>query len=150
MNNSLSFDQVFPLRQLSEKKVKCFSSYGSLPKVWTHIGRCPVITLSGNLCPKNLFSSYLVTEERDTSIAGCSPRGWTDRLFDSCLPGLKESANLESLHGALKCTSSFPTKIVQAESSALSILEQQKLLVPPAALIKREIGVCWFVWYQRI
>lgn len=55
----------------------------------------------------------------------------------------RESANLESFHGAdfLKCTSSFPTKIMQAGSLALSILEQQKLLVPPAVLIKREKGV---------
>lgn len=99
---------------------------------------------------KKLFSSCLVIEERDTSIAVCCLRCWIDHIFFCWLPGLEESQVIWNLFIAfLKCTSSFPTQITQAESLALSSSEQQKLLVPPAVLIKREKGFCWFVWYQR-
>lgn len=113
----------------------------------------PSYKLARKFMYKKLFSSCLVTKERDTSIPACCLRSWNDNFFLFFQVSIwfgRESANLESFHGAdfLKYTSSFPTKIMQAESLALSIWEQQKLLVPPAVLIKRKKKPS-FVWYQR-
>lgn len=113
----------------------------------------PCYKLAKKYMYKNLFSSCLVIEEKDNSIVACCLRGWIDHgffgffFFWLATWFARESATLESFHGAhfLKCTSSFPTEIMQAESLALNILEQQELLVPPAVLIKRGKGVCWFV-----
>lgn len=110
----------------------------SFPKVWTYIGRClvflcPVIILVGNLYTKNSSAAAWLQKKGTVPLL---PAAWEAELttyFWLVAWFGRESANLESFHGAdfLQCASSFPTKIMQAESLALNILEQQKLLVPP-------------------
>lgn len=96
-----------------------------------------------NLCTKNCSAAAWLQKKGTLPLLPAASEAELTTFFQLATWFGRESANLESFHGAdfLKCTLSFPTEIMQAGSLALSILEQQKLLVPPAVLIKREKGV---------